>query len=143
MSFIWSLEQIYECINKENPAVTIISDDFNARGVLSKFLISNNLEELINEPTHIREDGSQSCIDLICADQPYIFTETGVLLSIDSHSKHNIIPYKRKVWYYKTATTVLIRNGLLNINWQSLFLGLKAIEMSLVFTDTILLQAYF
>ena len=27
--------------------------------------ISNNLEELISEPTHIRDDGSQSCIDLI------------------------------------------------------------------------------
>ena len=31
----------------------------------------NNLEEQINEPTHIRDDGSQSCIDLICTDQPY------------------------------------------------------------------------
>ena len=46
--------------------------------VFNNFLISNNLEELINEPTHIRDDGSQSCIDLICTDQSYIFTETGV-----------------------------------------------------------------
>ena len=112
--------------------------------------MSNNLEELINEPTHIREDGSQSCIDLICTDQPYIFTQTGVLPSLDSHSKHNIIhgslnfhtpcppPYKRKVWDYKTAKTDLIRNDLLNTNWESLFMGLNTSEMSLIFTDTLL-----
>ena len=41
--------------------------------ILSNFLLSNNLEELINEPTHIRDDGSQSCIDMLCTDQPYIF----------------------------------------------------------------------
>ena len=108
------------------------------------------MEELINEPTHIRDDGSQSCIDLIYTDQPYIFTETGVLPSLDSHSKHNIIhgslnfhtpcppPYKRKVWDYKTAKIDLIRKELLNTNWQSLFLDLNANEMGLVFTDTLL-----
>ena len=85
--YVKSLEYIYESINKENPALTIITGDFNARSplfwendsenregrVLNDFLISNNLEELINEPTHIRDDGSQSCIDLICTEQPYIF----------------------------------------------------------------------
>ena len=162
--YVKSLEYIYECINKENPALTIISGDFNSRSplfweydtensegrVFNNFLLSNNLEELINEPTHIRDDGSQSCIDLICTDQPYIFTETGVLPSLDSHSKHNIIhgslnfhtpcppPYKRKVWDYKTAKIDLIRKELLNTNWQSLFLDLNANEMSLVFTDTLL-----
>ena len=121
-----SLEHIYGCISKENPAVTILTGDFNARSplfwesdienregrVFNIFLISNNLDELINEPTHIRDDGSQSCIDLICTDQPFIFTDTGVLQSLDPHSKHKIIystlnfhtpcppPYKRKVWDY-------------------------------------------
>ena len=119
-----SLEKNYENINKETPAVTILTGDFNSRSplfweygienregrVLSNFLMSNNLEGQINEPTHIREDGSQTCIDLICTDQPYTFTEFGVFPSLDSHSKHNIIhgslnfhipcppPYKRKVW---------------------------------------------
>ena len=68
--YVKSLEIIYENINKENPAVTIITGDFNARSplfweydienregrVFSNFLMSNNLEELINEPTHTRED---------------------------------------------------------------------------------------
>ena len=85
--YVKSLERIYQSIDKENPALTIITGDFNARSplfwendsgnregcVLNDFLISNNLEELINEPTHIRDDGSQSCIDLICTDQPYFF----------------------------------------------------------------------
>ena len=116
----------------------------------NNFLISNNLEELTNEPTHIRDDGSQPCMDLICTDQPYVFTEVGVLPSLDPHSKHHIIhgtlnfhnpsppPYKRGVWEYKTAKIDLIRNDLLNTNWESLFLGLNTDEMSLVFTDTLL-----
>ena len=116
--------------------------------ILSNFLLSNNLEELINEPTHIRDDGSQSCLDLVCTDQPYIFTDTGVMPSLDPHSKHNIIhgslnfhipcppPYKRKVWDYKTAKTNMIRQELSSTNWHSLFLGLNASEMSLVIQNS-------
>ena len=99
------LENIYEYIRKENPIVSILCGDFNASSPFfwegdsennegrsfNNFLISNQLEQLISEPTHVRDDGSQSCIDLICTDQPYIFTETGVLSSLHSHSKHNII----------------------------------------------------
>ena len=54
----------------ENPSTVIFCGDFNARSplfwegdsgnregeILSNFLISNNMEELINEPTHIRDD---------------------------------------------------------------------------------------
>ena len=85
--YVKSLERIYECINQENPATTILTGDFNARSslfwendtenrggrVFNNFLISNNLEELINEPTHIRDDGSQSCIDLICTGPALCF----------------------------------------------------------------------
>ena len=42
------------------------------------------------------------------------------------------------MWDYKTAKIDLIRNDLLNTNWESLFLGLNTDEMSLVFTDTLL-----
>ena len=37
------------------------------------------MEELIKEPTHIRDNGSQSCIDFICTDQPHLFVDSGVL----------------------------------------------------------------
>ena len=83
--YINSLESILEMINKENPSAIILSGDFNARSplfwegdtgtregqILSQLLLNQNMEELINEPTHIRDDGSQSCIDLICTDQPF------------------------------------------------------------------------
>ena len=142
----------------------IITGDFNARSplfwandvenregrVFSDFLMSNNLEELVNEPTHIRDDGSQSCIDLICTDQPQIFTNFGVLPSLDSHSKHHIIhgtlnfhspsppSYKRKVWDFKSAKKDLIISELRSTNWASLFHNLNANEMSLILTDTLL-----
>ena len=105
VAYMNKLDSIYDSIRKENPTVSILCGDFNVRppvfwegdnenyegGLLNNLLISNNLEQLICEPTHIRDGGSQSCIDLIITDQPYTFTETGVLPSLDSHSKHNII----------------------------------------------------
>ena len=59
-----SLENIYDSIDKENPTMTIITGDFIARSplfwendtenrrgrTLSNFIISNNLNELINDP---------------------------------------------------------------------------------------------
>ena len=95
--YVNALEHIYECMRKEGP---ILIGDFNARSplfwehdtetregrVFNNFLLSNNLEELINEPTHFRENGTQSCMDLVCTDQSYLFTDTRVLPSLDSHS---------------------------------------------------------
>ena len=158
------LENIYDSIRKENPTVSILCGDFNARSpvfweddienhegaLLNNLLTSNNLEQLICEPTHIRDDGSQSCIDLIFTDQSSIFIETGVLPSLDSHSKHNIIqgkinvniphppPYKRKIWDYKTAKIDSIRNDLLKVNWHNLFFNLNVSEMCLLFSDVFL-----
>ena len=136
--YLNSLEKIYESIRKENSYVSILCGDFNAKSplfwegdsenrqgrLLNHFLISNNLEQRISEPTHLRDDGSQSCIDLICTDQPFLFTETGVLSSLNHHSTHNIIhgtinisvprppPFKRKIWDYKSAITDQIRADL-------------------------------
>ena len=162
--YVKSLETIYEKINLENPSVTIISGDFNARSplfwendtdtregnIFSNFLISNNMEELINEPTHIRDNGSQSCIDLICTDQPFMFVDSGVYPSLDPHSKHSIIhgclnfhspsppPYKRRIWDFNNANVEQIRNDLSHTDWDSLFFRLNVNEMALIFTDTLL-----
>ena len=156
-----SLENIYESIVKEKPSITILAGDFNARSPIfwendienqegrsfSNFLMSNNLDELLNEPTHIRNDGSQSCIDLSCTDQSNIFLESGVLPSLDPHSKHNIIhgslslfspcppPYKRKVWDFRSAKTNLIQTEISNTAWEVLFRGLNPNEMTRIFTD--------
>ena len=108
------------------------------------------MEELINEPTHIRDNGSQSCIDLICTDQPYLFVESGVQPSLDPHSKHNIVhgrlnfhspsppSYKRRIWDYTNANIERIRKCLHEMDWNQLFYRLNADEMALVFTDTVL-----
>ena len=162
--YVNSLEDIYENINLENPSATILCGDFNARSplfwegdsetregeIFSNFLISNNMEELINEPTHIRDNGSKSCIDLICTDQPFIFVDSSVLPSLDTHSKHNIIngrlnfhspsppPYERHIWDYAKANIDIIRKNLAGMDWNSLFFRLSVNEMALVFTDTVL-----
>ena len=163
-NYVNSLETILEMANKENPSAIILSGDFNARSplfwegdngtkegeILSQFLISNNMEELINEPTHIRDDGSQTCIDLNCTDQPFLLVDSGVLPSLDPHSKHNIIhgrlnflapsppPYKRRIWDYNKAKIEDIRKSLIDVNWHCLFHQLSVDEMALVFTDTVL-----
>ena len=163
-NYISSLENILEMIGKEKPSAIILSGDFNARSPLfwegdsksregelfSELLISNNMEELIKEPTHIRDNGSQSCIDLICTDQPYLFVDSGVLPSLDNHSKHNIIhgrlnfpspsppPYKRRIWDYKISNISAIQQKLSETDWHSLFAQLNVNEMALVFTDTVL-----
>ena len=162
--YVESLENIYELIQKENPMATVLSGDFNARSpffwendmenshgrIFSEFLISTNFNQLIDEPTHVRDDGSQSCIDLLCTDQPYLFTETGVLASLDPASKHNIVhgtmkidiprppPYKRTIWDYKNTQFNLIRNDLVAVNWFDLFFNLNVHEKVLLFSDTFL-----
>ena len=162
--YMGHLEKIHESIQKEKPHVSIFTGDFNSRSpvfwegdtennegrLLNDFLISNCLEQIINEPTHVRDDGTQTCIDLICTDQPSMFINSGVFPSLDPHSKHNIIhgtlsidlprppPYKRKIWDYKTAKMDCIRADLLKVNWNNLFVNLNVSEMTLVFTDVFL-----
>jgi len=159
-----ALEKIYLLVRREKPSVVILTGDFNARSplfwendtetregrVFNNFLLSNNLEELINEPTHIRDDGAQSCIDLICTDHANLFTETGVFPTLDVHSKHNIVfgalnfhvpcppPYKRKIWDYKSAKVQSIRKDLNETNWKNLFFNLNVNEMCLVFSDRLM-----
>ena len=99
------LEKIYDSIRKENPTVSIICGDFNARSpvfwegdsennegrLLNDLLISNSLEQLICEPTHVRDDGSQS-LHRLNLHRPAIHVYSLCFFSsLDSHSKHNII----------------------------------------------------
>ena len=134
--------------SNSRPSLFWDGDSENQEGrCFNNFLLSNNLEELINEPTHIRDDGSQSCTDLICTDQPNYFSQTGVLPSLDPHSKHNIIhgslnlslpsppPYKRMIWNFKSAKTNLIRAEIRNTKWEQLFRGRDPNKMCDTFTE--------
>ena len=65
------LKNIYESIRKENPIISILCGDFNARSPLfwegdvenkegrlfNNPLISNHLVQFINEPTYVTDDG--------------------------------------------------------------------------------------
>ena len=71
VAYMNKLDSIYDSIRKENPTVSILCGDFNARspifwegdnenyegGLLNNLLTSNNLEKLICEATHIRDGG--------------------------------------------------------------------------------------
>ena len=69
-----------------------------------------------------------TCIDLIITDQPNIFMEYGVHLSLDEHCQHQIVfcelnfsipcspPYKRTVWDHSKSNIKSIRTSQQQIN---------------------------
>ena len=68
-------------------------------------------------------------------DQPFIFTESGVLPSLDIHAKHQIIhgnlnfsvpcppQYKRKIWDFKSGEKDKICNDISDVDWERLFVN--------------------
>lgn len=104
------------------------------------FIETNNLYQLIDEPTNIRGD-SLSCIDLIITNQPAFFVETGVAPSLDDSCQHQIAygklniaipfpaPYKRTVWDYSKDDILNIKRVLPKVNWPLCLNGLGSKEM--------------
>ena len=104
-SYFSYLNDIIEKIDNEKSKAIILTGDFNARSpffwvnnadftegrILGEVSISNNLEQLVNEPTDIRDDGTTTCIDLIFTNQKYAFNNVEVLPHTVSQSKHLII----------------------------------------------------
>ena len=86
--FVDKLQGIVEKIQAENPHSVILMGDFNFRSpqwwagdvqqpegtALEELIEVNNLHQLIEEQTNIRE-GSMSCIDLIITDKPNLFAD--------------------------------------------------------------------
>ena len=160
--FLDKLQRIVEKIQAENPHSLILTGDFNCRSsqwwagdvqqpegtALEELVKVNNLHQLIEEPTNIRE-GSMSCIDLIITDQPNLFADYGVHPSLDEHCQHQIVygkmnisipsppPYKRTIWDYSKANMQSIRNDLQAIDWHTRFDALGSEEMTEVFTASI------
>ena len=89
--FIQCLELLLDYMHDEKPHCIIFTGDFNCRSqqwwpvnieneegvALDEFIESNNLTQLIDQPTHIMNE-SRSCIDLIITDQPNILVNYGV-----------------------------------------------------------------
>ena len=140
-AYFSSLDNIIEKIANEKPWAIVLTGDFNARSInfrendtgtreghlLSEIVIDNSLGQLIDEPTHIRDDGTQTCIELIFTNQSYAFANVEILSHPEPQSKHLIIhgkikfsvpcppPYKRKVWEYNKANLAQINYELANI----------------------------
>ena len=160
-NFIDRLQTTLDLLRREKPYALIATGDFNCRSTqwwtedlespegiaLDELIESNNLCQLIDEPTNIRGEG-MSCIDLIVTDQPNMFVEHGVHPSLDEHCQHQIIygklnitipsppPYKRTVWDYSKADTKAIRDEIHEIDWVSRFSALSSDEMTECFTQT-------
>ena len=160
--FMDKLQMTLTRLRQEKPTALIITGDSNCRSsqwwegdneypegtALDDFIETNNLYQLINEPTNICGE-SMSCIDLIITDQPSLFVESGVHPSLDDHCQHQLIygklnltipappPYKKTMWDYAKADTQTIRDRINGIDWESRFMGFGPNEMSEVFTATI------
>ena len=99
--FLDRLQLTVHRIKSLKPYCIVITSDFNCRtkqwwlgdielpegSALDEFIESNNLSQLIGEPTNIRTTG-MSCIDLIITDQPNLFVDFGVHSSPDDHCQH-------------------------------------------------------
>ena len=108
--FLNRLQLTVDHINNCKPHCIIITGDFNCRSkqwwpgdvelpegsALDKFIKSNNMSQLIDEPTNIRTTG-MSCIDLIITDQPNLFVDFGVHSSLNNHCQHQIIHEKLNI----------------------------------------------
>ena len=161
--FYEKLQDTLDSVKDEKPHCIILTGDLNCRSkqwwpgdinstegmVLDGLLESNDLTQLIDQPTNIEPSGV-SCVDLIITDQPSLFVDYGIHSSLDNFCHHQIIhgkvnvsvpsppPYKRQVWDYSKANKEKIWNTLLNIDWSFKFLDLTVDEMTSVFTTSVM-----
>ena len=161
--FINRLQSLIDTLSREKPYALILTGDFNCLSsqwwagdtdspggiLLEEVLDTNNLYQLIDEPTNIR-DNSLSCIDLIITDQPNLFIESGVHSSLDEHCQHQIVygkvnvslpsppPFKRTLWDYSKANVAAIQRSLSVIDWSGEFNGLDIDQMVGFLTDAVL-----
>ena len=164
-AYMQNLQSTFLKASSENPSIIILAGDFNARSPLlwehessqtpegrdlADFCTLNCLEQVIKEATHIPNDNTHTCIDLVLTNQPFLFVDSGVIHSPDPLLKHQIIfgklnlnvpsppPYKRKVWDFSLAHTLAIKSQMLNIQWEHLLANRCLDEAVKIFTDTFL-----
>ena len=158
-----NLTELLAKVNNENPSLVIFTGDFNARSpllwsgehtenaagkLIADFSNLNCFEQLIDEPTHLPRDNIETCIDLILASNSTVFVDTGVIPSLDSCCKHNIIfgkvnfhvppppKYNRIIWEYNKCNTPGLRDEVKKNDWLGIFLGRSVEEMVDIFTKT-------
>ena len=141
-TFLKNFELTLDKIHENNPFMTVVLGDFNAKSSnwckadvtslegskIDTITSSYGLNQLIQEPTHIL-NSSSSCIDLIFTSQPNLVMESGIHSSLHSNCHHQIVfakfnlsifyppPYERTVWYCERANTELIRRAIDQFDW--------------------------
>ena len=160
-----NLESLYSKLIREKPHTIVLAGDYNARSPLlwdeettesnagkrlSDFMMLNNLDQLIDEPTHFPRDDIATCLDLIFTNQPSSFVDSGVISSLDPCCKHEIVhgklnfsvpcppPCKRLIWKYKKADSQAIKYSISLINWAKLLENKNADEATNTFSKIIL-----
>ena len=162
-SFINNLENNLDSVMVNNPYLTVILGDFNAKsslwcnndittyegskidGATSQF----GLNQIIKEPIHFIGDSS-SCIYLIFTTQPHLVMESGVYFSLQANCHHHInfakfnlkihyAPlYEREVWHYQKANVDQIRQAISRFPWDNRFANINVNEQVQLFTQTII-----
>ena len=164
-TYFKKLEKIISNIKKENPAIIVLSGDLNARSPvlwsgeldenlagkkLAELITLENMEQILDEPTHMPSDTTSTCIDLIITSNPSAIIDHGVLPSLDPRCKHQIIysqinfhvppppKYKRTIWDYKACNLTALRRDLLAFDWTVGFANLDVNQMVEKYTSTLL-----
>ena len=163
LSFLLNFEFLHQDISNRNPYLTLLLGDYNVRntnwwhheitaieGIQLKTTATNyGLQQLIDEPTHIRKNSS-SYIDLIFTNQPNLIVNRGTHPSLHENCQHQITfakatlrveyppPYKRHVWNYAKANVNGINKAISQFNWQGSFTNLPINEQVNLFNSTLM-----
>ena len=124
-NFVYNLDLTLEALTQNNPFLTVIIGDFNAkfnkwystnkttpdRAMLDNLTFLYGLTRLLKEPTHI-SDNYRSCIDLIFTSQPNLVVDFDIHPSLHENCNHQMVycqfdlkifyppQYERTVWHY-------------------------------------------
>ena len=106
------------------------------------------MHQIIKEPTHILENSSWSCIDLVFISPTNLIVDWGTHPLLHPNCHHIIYvkfnlkihyppPYTCEVWHYKDLYDDLIRKAINQFNWERTFEN-KSVDKVLTFNKTIL-----
>jgi len=164
-NYFKNLEKIIAKTKLENPAIIVLTGDLNARSPLlwsgeqdenqagkqlAELITLENMDQIIDEPTHMPSERTSTCIDVIITSNPSAIIDHGVLPSLDSRCKHQIIfsqinfhvppppKYKRTIWDYKACNLNALKSGLLTVDWPLAFANLDVDQMVENLTSTLL-----
>ena len=138
------LDHIIEKINLENPFMTILTGDYNAKhnswytgdttdnfgSAIHDIFAKHALTQTVDQPTNITSR-TQHCIDLVATDQPNMIIKNEIVPSLHTNCSHQINlvklnlqcqpppPFKRHVWHYTRANLAGLQQSATQFDWDS------------------------